>query len=54
MPHLSIAASGEHAYDVTLTHDSGATTRHQVTVPESLLASSASRPRRSHSWCGPR
>ena len=26
MPHLSIAASGEHAYDVTLTHDSGATT----------------------------
>ena len=38
MPHLSIAASGEHAYDVTLTHDSGATTQHQVTVPESLMA----------------
>ena len=38
MPHLSIAASGEHAYDVTLTHDSGATTQHQVTVPEALMA----------------
>ena len=38
MPHLSIAASGEHAYDVTLTHESGATTHHRVTVPESLMA----------------
>lgn len=38
MPHLSIAASGEHAYDVTLTHDSGVTTDHQVTVPEALMA----------------
>ena len=23
MPHLSITASGDHAYDVTLTHDPG-------------------------------
>ena len=38
MPQLSITASGEHAYDVTLTHDSGVTTHHHVTVPEALLA----------------
>jgi hypothetical protein len=38
MPDLSITASGQHAYDVTLTHDSGATTRHHVRVPESLMA----------------
>jgi hypothetical protein len=38
MPDLSIAASGRHAYDVTLTHQSGATTHHHVTVPESLMA----------------
>ena len=38
MPALSITASDPHLYDVTLTHDSGATTQHQVTVPESLLA----------------
>jgi hypothetical protein len=38
MPALSITASDPHVYDVTLTHDSGATTRHCVTVPESLMA----------------
>jgi hypothetical protein len=38
MPHLSITASGDHAYDVKLTHDSGVTTHHHVTVPEALLA----------------
>jgi hypothetical protein len=38
MPHLSITASGDHAYDVTLTHDSGITTQHRVTVPEGLMA----------------
>ena len=34
---LDIRASGSHAYDVTITHPSGARTRHRVTVPESLL-----------------
>jgi hypothetical protein len=38
MPALSITASDPHVYEVTLTHDSGATTRHCVTVPESLMA----------------
>ena len=38
MPALSITASDRHVYDVTLTHASGATTNHCVTVPESLLA----------------
>ena len=38
MPALSITASDPHVYDVTLTHDSGATTQHRVTVPESLMA----------------
>ena len=38
MPHLSITASGDHAYDVTLTHDSGVTTQHHVMVPEPLMA----------------
>ena len=38
MPHLSITASGDHAYDVTLTHDSGVITQHHVMVPESLMA----------------
>lgn len=38
MPELSIRASDTHVYDVTLTHESGATTRHRVTVPESLMA----------------
>ena len=36
-PKLDITASGAHVYDVTITHPSGATTRHCVTVPESLL-----------------
>ena len=35
---LDITASGPHAYDVVITHPTGATTAHQVTVPESLLA----------------
>ena len=35
---LDITAAGRHVYDVTITHQSGATTAHQVTVPESLLA----------------
>jgi hypothetical protein len=38
MPALSITASDLHVYDVLLTHDSGATTHHCVTVPESLMA----------------
>jgi len=38
MPHLSITASDQHVYDVTMTHDSGATTHHRVTVPEPLMA----------------
>jgi len=38
MPALSITASDPHVYDVLLTHDSGATTHHCVTVPESLMA----------------
>ena len=38
MPALSITASDPHVYDVTMTHDSGATTQHCVTVPESLMA----------------
>ena len=38
MPALSITASDPHVYDVVLTHDSGATTHHQVTVPEALMA----------------
>jgi len=35
---LDIKASDQHVYDVTITHPSGATTTHSVTVPESLLA----------------
>jgi hypothetical protein len=35
---LEITASGQHAYDVTITHRSGATTRHHVSVPEPLMA----------------
>jgi hypothetical protein len=38
MPALSITASDPHVYDVTLTHDSGAATRHRVMVPESLMS----------------
>jgi hypothetical protein len=38
MPALSITASDPHVYDVAMTHDSGATTHHCVTVPESLMA----------------
>ena len=37
MPDLDITASGEHRYDVRITHPSGAGTRHCVSVPESLL-----------------
>jgi hypothetical protein len=35
---LEITAAGPHAYDVTITHRSGATTRHTVSVPEPLMA----------------
>jgi hypothetical protein len=35
---LDITASGQHAYDVTITHPSRATTTHSVTVPEAMLA----------------
>lgn len=35
---LDITASDSHTYDVTITHPSGAETRHCVTVPEELLA----------------
>jgi hypothetical protein len=38
MPDLAITASDAHTYDVTITHDSGASTRHCVSVPEDLLA----------------
>jgi hypothetical protein len=38
MPALSITASDPHVYDVTMTHDSGVSTQHCVTVPESLMA----------------
>lgn len=35
---LDITASDRHVYDVTITHPSGAETRHCVTVPEPLMA----------------
>jgi len=35
---LDITAADPHTYDVTITHPSGATTRHCVTVPPALLA----------------
>lgn len=35
---LQITASDTHVYDVTMTHGSGASTRHRVTVPESLMS----------------
>jgi hypothetical protein len=35
---LDIVASDAHVYDVTITHQSGAETRHSVSVPEDLLA----------------
>jgi hypothetical protein len=35
---LDITAAGEHRYDVTITHPSGASTSHCVDVPDSLLA----------------
>ena len=38
MPDLDIRAADPHAYDVTITHPSGAVTEHCVTVPEPLMA----------------
>ena len=35
---LDITAADRHVYDVTITHPSGATTHHRVTVPEDLMA----------------
>jgi hypothetical protein len=35
---LDITAAGEHRYDVTIRHPSGASTRHRVDVPASLLS----------------
>jgi hypothetical protein len=35
---LDIRASDRHVYDVTISHHSGAVTRHSVSVPEELLA----------------
>lgn len=35
---LDITAADRHEYDVTITHRSGASTRHRLTVPEPLLA----------------
>ncbi len=35
---LEITASDRHLYDVTITHRSGAGTRHRVSVPEELMA----------------
>ncbi len=34
---IDIQAADAHAYDVTITHPSGAETSHHVTVPESML-----------------
>jgi hypothetical protein len=39
MPDLDITASGEHVYDVTITDDTGAESRHRVEVPERFLES---------------
>ena len=38
MTEIDISAADEHVYDVTITDDSGAHTRHRVTVPVRLLA----------------
>lgn len=38
-PGLDITASDAHVYDATITHASGARTRHCVSVPDGLLAS---------------
>jgi hypothetical protein len=35
---LDITAAGPHVYAVTITHPTGATTQHEVTVPEALMA----------------
>lgn len=35
---LDITAADRDVYDVSITHESGATTRHCVTVPPSLMA----------------
>jgi hypothetical protein len=35
---LQIRAADRHVYDVTITHRSGATTEHLVSVPEPLMA----------------
>jgi hypothetical protein len=35
---LDITASDTHVYDVAITHPSGATTTHCVSVPEALMA----------------
>jgi hypothetical protein len=35
---LDINAAGQHCYDVTISHPSGASTRHVVDVPESLMS----------------
>jgi len=35
---LDIRAADAHAYDVTVTHPSGAVTEHCVSVPEALMA----------------
>jgi|tagenome__1003787_1003787.scaffolds.fasta_scaffold20693101_3 hypothetical protein len=35
---LKIRAADRHVYDVTITHRSGATTEHVVSVPEALMA----------------
>lgn len=37
MPDLDIIASGEHAYDVTVTDDNGGRTQHHVSVPPDFL-----------------
>ena len=35
---LEITAADRHVYDVTITHRSGVTTRHRVSVPEPMMA----------------
>jgi hypothetical protein len=37
MPDLDVRASGEHAYDVTVTADDGSAREYHLTVPESWL-----------------
>jgi len=37
VPELDIRAADEHAYEVAITHTSGARTEHRVTVPDARM-----------------